>query len=280
MEGHIFKGGSTTFYWSSRFFPAKIRDDVFRFYSFVRVADDYVDAVPAKAAEFNDLHERWDREIYNDALNTDPLPHDSLNERVIKNAVRVVRTYDCDRSWIQTFFASMQMDLAYREYATLEETLAYMYGSAEVIALVMCRILGLPPEAEKFAVLQGRALQYINFLRDIDEDNFLGRCYFPREDLNRFGLKDLHRETAEANPKAFNDFMAFELHRYQEWQDEALGGFRYLPKRLRISLRTAVDAYAWTARQLQDNPHVVFERKVKPKRRQIIATGLINTIIA
>lgn len=41
-DEEIFKKGSTTYYWSSKFFPKKVRKDVLKFYSFVRVVDDYV----------------------------------------------------------------------------------------------------------------------------------------------------------------------------------------------------------------------------------------------
>ena len=51
-QKEIFKQGSTTYYLSSLFFPKKIRDDVFTLYAFVRVADDYVDNIPAQQKEF------------------------------------------------------------------------------------------------------------------------------------------------------------------------------------------------------------------------------------
>ncbi len=61
IEKDIFQKGSTTYYWSSKFFPAAVRDDVFKLYSFVRVADDYVDQLPPQAAKFHALRKAWDQ---------------------------------------------------------------------------------------------------------------------------------------------------------------------------------------------------------------------------
>lgn len=59
-EQEIFREGSTTYYFSSRFFPHAIRQDVFRLYSFVRVADDYVDSSPPQTDRFYALRTVWD----------------------------------------------------------------------------------------------------------------------------------------------------------------------------------------------------------------------------
>ena len=52
---HIFREGSTTYYNSTKLFPKAIRKDVTTLYSFVRVADNYVDSVPQDVKGFNNL---------------------------------------------------------------------------------------------------------------------------------------------------------------------------------------------------------------------------------
>lgn len=278
LETAIFKKGSTTYYWSSRFFPTGVRDDVFRFYSFVRVVDDCVDSVPADSARFSTLNRAWQQANRQTSFDTTPRPDDTIDQRVIKNIVFIVRRYHCDPAWIESFFASMQADLDKKRYRTLDDTLWYIYGSAEVIGLVMSKILALPPEAAHAAQMQGRAMQFINFLRDIAEDNALGRCYFPEADLKKFGLKDLTQATATQQPEAFKDFMHFELERYQQWQAEAYQGYHFIPRRLRIPLATATDMYNWTAQQLAANPTVVFSHKVKPPKRLVLQTALAKSL--
>jgi phytoene synthase len=153
-----------------------------------------------------------------------------------------------------------------------------VYGSAEVIGLMMSRIMGLPKEAYSAAKYQGRAMQWINFIRDIQEDNELGRCYFPQDELKKYGLKNLSKTSAEQDPEAFKDFMLFQIARYDEWQSKAREGFEYIPKRLLAPLKTAVDMYDWTARQIAVEPMIVFDKKVKPSKQQVMKAAARNTL--
>lgn len=271
LEQTIFKNGSTTYYFSSKFFPVAVREDVFKLYSFVRVADDYVDCVPARTKDFQGLCKAWRSAHANENFDTAPSTSDSIDERVIKNMVFVTRKYGFEKEWIESFLASMQADLDRKKYKTIDDTIWYIYGSAEVIGLMMGKIMGLQEEATHAACMQGRAMQFINFLRDINEDNALGRCYFPLTDLKRFKLPDLSFETAKAHPDRFTDFMHYQLDRYDAWQSEATEGFKYIPRRLRIPLRTAVDMYNWTGQQIRQNPLIVFKRKIKPTKRQVLS---------
>lgn len=270
-EKTIFKKGSTTFYTSSLFFPKEVKKDVFDLYSFVRVADDYVDTIPAQKEQFYHLRRLWEEQI-------DPADGESIDDQVVRNIRRVSAKYHFRSAWVVAFLDAMQSDLVSKRYKTIDDTLKYVYGSAEVIGLMMARIMGLPKEADQAAQLQGRAMQIINFIRDIDEDNKLGRRYFPVEDLKQFKLKDLSKETAQANPQVFNDFIHFQLDRYALWQSEAYSGYSYVPKRLRIPLKTASDMYNWTAEQIRQNPQIVFERKVKPSKVRVLSTILKNIL--
>lgn len=270
LEQGIFKQGSRTYYVSAKFFPRDVREDVFKLYSFVRTADDYVDQVPAKAKEFKALRHEWEQAQANADFDTAPNPADSIAERVVKNIVYLTRKYDFEPEWVIAFMDSMYADLHPQPYAALDDTLAYIHGSAEVVGLMMHKIMGLPAEAAGAAMAQGRAMQWINFIRDIAEDNALGRCYFPQEDLNMFDLKDLSQETAAANLINFTDFINFQLTRYAGWQTEANEGFKYIPRRSRIPLQTAADTYHWTAQQIAKNPLIIFEGKVKPSKLRIL----------
>lgn len=273
LEKSIFKQGSTTYYFSSKFFPKPIRHDVFRLYSFVRVADDYVDSMPQNKKEFEILYQRWQDAAEDPAFNTEPDKHDGVNERVIKNMVALSRKYDFEPEWTDAFLSSMRADLTNKRYATLDGSLWYVYGSAEVIGYMMARILALPDVAMEYAALQGRAMQWINFIRDLHEDTALGRCYFPEEDLERFGLSDPSEKTARTDTDAFERFIKFQLKRYQLWQSEAAAGYLHIPKRLRVPLGTAADMYDWTAREIREDPMIVFRRQVRPKKLQILGAG-------
>ena len=60
----IFHKGSRTMFYSSLFFPKKIRNDVFICYAFVRRADDLVDKIPQNKEGFY-----WFKQKYEQAKN-------------------------------------------------------------------------------------------------------------------------------------------------------------------------------------------------------------------
>lgn len=262
LEQDIFKKGSTTYYWSSKFFPAQVRPAVFRLYSFVRVVDDYVDQVPPDEAAFELIENAWHQEI--------DLPAGTVASRVLNNMRAVSQHYGVQRAWVDDFLQSMRWDVEGRQYERLEDSLEYVYGSAEVIGLSMAAILELPPAATAAAKLQGRAMQWINFCRDIQEDLDLGRCYFPTADLRRHELVDLHESTTRKQPAHFRAFMTEQLDRYDSWQQAANKGYQYIPRRFRIPVQTARDMYNWTADQIRQDPFVVYERKVKPTKSRVV----------
>jgi phytoene synthase len=276
-EKAIFRAGSTTYYFSSIFFPKSIKADVFKLYSFVRVADDFVDNIPARSSEFRALRKLWEISITNRQFDTEVTEFDDVSTRVVKNMVYVARKYHFEQKWVSTFLDSMQADLDLKKYKKIDDTIWYMNGSAEVIGLMMAKIMNVPSKAFKYAQLQGRAMQYINFVRDISEDNDLGRQYFPASELNKFGLIDLTQKTATSHPEHFKKFMNAQILQYEQWQQEADKGFLYIPKRLRIPLQTATDMYNWTARVITDDPFIVYKKKVKPSKWQVFLTILKNT---
>jgi len=264
----IFHGGSKTYFYSTLFFPREIRRDVFILYSFVRVADDYVDAIPQETEAFYSFVDTYQRAASGE-----------ITENVVVDGfVDLAERLSFEPGWVDAFLRSMEMDITVSQYETEKDLLGYLYGSSEVVGLMMARILRLPERADHAARLLGRAMQYINFIRDIPEDLRLGRLYFPMEEFDQFGLSSLDHDHIRQNPEAFNAFMQRQIERYEKWQKEADKGFSSIPTRSLIPVKTASDMYTWTARVIQRRPSIVYERKVKPSIPRIIATALGNTI--
>ena len=276
VEEDIFRDGSTTYYWAARLFPRQVRADVLRLYSFLRVADDYVDSTPPKAHQFLALKQHWQNATLDAHYDFTPSEDDTKDERVIKNIIGLTQRHAFDQAWVGAFWASMEMDLYNKQYPTLDASLEYVYGSAEVVGLMMAKIMGLSPEAYQAAKLQGRAMQWINFIRDLGEDIDRGRCYFPATDLADAGLPHLTRDMAKAHPAAFKKLIHTELGYYYEWQAQAREGMVHIPGMLRPALKTAVDMFDWTAKQVAKDPFVVLERPLKPSKRRVFIRGIRN----
>jgi phytoene synthase len=265
IHRRTFKQGSRTYFNSSIFFPRSVRRDVFALYGFVRVADNFVDGVPQDSDGFYGFKDAYQR-----ALKQGP-----IGDPIIDAFVELGGRKKFDPAWTEAFLHSMELDLSKKEYNRLEETLEYIYGSAEVIGLYMARVMDLAPESLPHAERLGRSMQYINFIRDIDEDRTLGRRYLPLEGTP---LESLDPEHVRSHRREFNDFLRHHLDKYRVWQREAEEGFRYIPRRYLIPIKTASDMYNWTARTIQENPMVVFQRKVKPSKGRIWRTVLANAL--
>lgn len=246
-----FKRGSRTYFYSSIFFPEPVKTDVFVLYSFVRTADNFVDAVPQQEKEFNLFVEE-----YNNCL-----AGGASDNVIIQQFVNLVRRKGIDPSWVDAFLESMGMDLWKNTYDTMEETITYIHGSAEVIGLMMARILDLHADSLPYAQMQGRAMQYINFIRDIAEDISFGRRYIP---LAGTTLGSLFYEEAKADIEEFSRFIRVEIDRFREWQREAEKGYPYIRKRYLVPIKTAAEMYSWTADRIYEDPMVVYRKKMKP----------------
>ncbi len=163
-------------------------------------------------------------------------------------------------------------------YETIEETIDYIYGSAEVIGLYMAKIMDLPDEALYYAKYLGRSMQYINFIRDIAEDLKLGLIYMPSKEMEKIGIIRLDYDYIKKIPEKFTEFIHKQLEYYCKWQHIAEKGFRYIPKRYLKPVKTASEMYNWTAEQIYNNPFIVYQTKVKPQISQIISTTMLNII--
>jgi phytoene synthase len=266
----IFKTGSVTYFNSSTFFPSHIRADISTLYAFVRVADNYVDETPQDTEGFHEF-----RTAYENSLQGNP-----SSNPVIEDYVSLEKHKEFEKEWTKSFLDSMEMDLTVKTYATIDDVLKYMYGSAEVIGLMSAKIIGTPPESFECAKMLGRAMQYVNFIRDIAEDLELGRTYMPQEDLHKFGMQNLSENEARAKKDQFTEFIKFQIKRYLEWQAQAECGYQYIPRRSRIAVKTAGDMYHWTAQKIAANPFVIYQRKVKPAKYTILFRGILNSIKA
>lgn len=261
----IFKKGSKTFYTASLFFPKDIRDKVTCLYAFVRTADDLVDQIPQKRKEFLKFKKQTEQAFLSK----------NINNKIIQNFVELCIQYKIEKKWVDAFLIAMEKDLTKHTYYKYKELEDYMYGSAEVIGLMMSRILMLPKKAEKTAQLQGKAMQLINFIRDVNEDIDLGRQYIPQEDLEHFGIKKLSKEV---DVEKFRALIHFEIKRYKKIQQKASDGYKYIPRSSRIPIITAAKLYKWTATQIKKDPTTVFKQKIKPSKLKIITEYLKNFI--
>jgi len=264
----VFKQGSKTYFYSSIFFPSYMKKDVFALYGFVRKADNYVDSIPQDVNGFYNFKEKYEKAI--NGKKTDDIIIDSFVELSNKKKF--------DEEWTESFLASMESDIIKSKYETIDEIINYMYGSAEVIGLFMAKIMNLNEDAYHYAKFLGRSMQYINFIRDINDDIKLGRTYMPQNEIKKYGIKSLDYDFVKEIPEKYTAFIHNQLKYYCEWQHEAEEGFKFIPKRYLIPVKTASEMYNWTAKQIYNNPFIIYKAKVKPQISKILSTTIMNII--
>ncbi len=269
LSEQIFKKSSITYYYSSLFFPKDVRGDIFDLYAFVRTVDNLVDTKPQKIDEFFLFIKNYKKSI--------KTGNKSKND-IINNFVLLIKKHNLKLEWVNAFTKAMEKDIKKVRMQSLANTLEYMYGSAEVIGLMIAKILKLPKKSYKYAKMLGRAMQYANMIRDIDEDNSLGRTYIPINHIKKHGLASLNKEDVLKNKEKFEKLIRYEIKLCRKWQVEAEKGFAYIPKRLLIPIRTSSDMYKWFTNEIYKNPLIIFQKKIKPSKTRIIMTAAKNAI--
>ncbi|KIA96603.1 phytoene synthase [Pedobacter kyungheensis] len=237
-----------------------IRPWIYAIYGYVRLADEIVDSFHGydKATLLNRFRaDTWmaiDEKI-------------SLNP-ILQAFQETVNRYSIDRSLIEQFLNSMEMDLEHFTYDyQLYQT--YILGSAEVVGLMClkvfvngdaCQFESLKPAAMKL----GSAFQKVNFLRDLKADSQqLGRCYFPgmRTDIFDNKIKCQIQEDIET------DF------------EQALEGIRKLPMCARFGVYLAYNYYWSLFKKIKNTPaEMIMHKRIRIPNTQKISLAMSSYI--
>jgi phytoene synthase len=256
----------TTYYWAAALLPRARRRDVWALYALARIADDVVDdlgdrPVAERAAALRALQRRF----FGD------LAAGSSDHPVLAAVVHTVRTLGIDRRCFHDFFRSMTMDLTIRNYATWQDLLVYMNGSAAAIGEMMLPVLApTTPAALQPARDLGLAFQLTNFLRDVGEDLDRGRIYLPGEDLERFGCDP----TARRVDARWRLLMRFEIERARQLYRSADRGLAMLPTPSARCVRTASTLYSQILDRIEAAGYDVFTSRARvPTWRKLATVG-------
>jgi phytoene synthase len=248
-----------TYYFSTCFFPAHLRPAVHALYAWVRYPDEWVDnpgGLPL--AVQREKLAGW-RDATRDALAAGTSPHP-----VLAAWADAALTHAVPLDYMLDFIAAMEQDLTVTEYPTFEDLKGYTWGSASVVGLMMCHLVGAKEAAAvPHATSLGLAMQLTNFLRDVGEDwRQRGRVYLPLGDLERFGVR---KEDVAAGRVTDNicALLQFEIERTRAIYEHADKGMEYLPHDARLPVRLARVLYARILDKIEQNGCDVFSRRAR-----------------
>lgn len=249
---------ATNYYLATRFFPLGMRQATWMLYAFVRVPDEFVDTDHTR--ELDRARERiecwraaW-RAAYERGTSDDPV--------LRCNAWLFVR-YAIPPEHAEVFLDAMLQDTVQARYATFADLDRYMYGSAQVVGLMMARIIGFRGAALEYACDLGTAFQLTNFLRDVREDYELrNRIYLPLDELERFGLAedDIRGHVADDR---WREFMRFQIQRTREYYARSDQGIPLLDAEGRRAVRAARSLYASILTRIEENGYDVYAKRAR-----------------
>ncbi|HTD33219.1 MAG TPA: squalene/phytoene synthase family protein [Candidatus Elarobacter sp.] len=244
---------SKTFHLSSLFLAPAKRRAIWAVYAFCRTADDIADR-DAPARERLDALDAWERALREAYDGRPPGP-------VLAAFADAARRFAIPIEPALDLLHGVRIDVTTRRYATFEQLREYCYLVASTVGLLVLPVLGASsPDAARYAVALGRAMQMTNVLRDVGEDARMGRVYLPEEDLLRFGVT---REAIVAGlaGERFRALMAFEIARVRAMYREAEPGIALLSRDARYTVRLALTLYRGILARIEANGHDVFTRR-------------------
>lgn len=171
----------SSFYWAMRLLPRSRREAMFAIYDYCRVLDDIAD----EPGNPDDKRARLAvmRGAVAALFETGVALHPTL-----KALAPAIKRYGLPRPELEALIEGMEMDVNGPLTAPCMDSLAlYCRRVAGSVGMLAVHVFERP-DAERFAVLLGEALQLTNILRDVGEDAELGRLYLPAEVLVDSGI--------------------------------------------------------------------------------------------
>src|SRR6202050_5317798 len=177
----------------------EMRPSMHAIYAYARMADDFADEEHALGKL-----DQWEREL--DACYAGT-PH----HPVFVALADTVRRYDIPREPFADLLVAFRSDVNFRGFDTLDEILAtYTRYSANPVGRLVLYLFGYrDAERQHLSDLVCSGLQLANFWQDVAIDLDKGRIYFPRCDMERFGVTPADLAAHTSSPE-FIDLMRHE----------------------------------------------------------------------
>ncbi len=259
---------SRSFYLASGVFSGRLRIDLILLYAFCRVADDLIDDAPsAEEADMWVVHfSQFLDSVFSPARDDHQIEQALAPFPTRARSILVLLPYDkLPSEPLYSLLDGFRMDQGFLN-ADLDrkppiETSADLEQYASCVAatigeLCLSLVYQHDPDQGVDAMTKrkclaagaqmGRALQYVNIVRDVKTDAEVGRCYIPHEWLNEPSRSSLERsEDLSCHRKTILD-TAFALY------EENRAAIEELPRYARGGIRVAVESYMEIGRVMRE----------------------------
>lgn len=251
-----------TFYLSTRFLPYEKQRSIFAIYALCRYLDNIVDETleDGSSSHFKTRQvikemEDWKKHLHHTYQGFD------TDNPILLAFSDVLRAYHIPIELPLELIDGVCMDITKNRYADFDELYNYSYKVASVVGLMTSEIFGYEnPEAKKYAVDLGIAMQLTNILRDIGEDLGRDRIYIPLDEMEYYGVteRQLHQGIID---DSFIDLMQFQIHRARGYYKDAANGIPMLNRDSRLPVLLAHHNYSKILTQIEKNSYDVFSQR-------------------
>ncbi len=188
------KVAGSSFYAALRILPPKERAAMFAIYDFCRKVDDIADDPGPSPAERRVALDAWRADL--DGLYAGAAPASCVD------LVGPLRDFGLEKADFLAVVDGMEMDvdadIRAPDFATLD---LYCDRVASAVGRLSVKVFGMDDgPGRDLAFHLGRALQFTNILRDLDEDAAIGRLYLPAEALAAAGIATTDPLAVMAHP--------------------------------------------------------------------------------
>ena len=180
---NIIKYPKSSFYWGMKILGKDRRNAMFILYEFCKKADSIADShllKKEKKKKINNL-----RKEINDIFNN------NLSNNFGKILKFNIDKYKLNKKHFLDIIDGVEMDIKDIMICPSKKTFnLYCYRVAGAVGLLSLKIFGeYNKKTTTFGLYLANALQITNILRDIKQDQAMGRIYIPKEILNKVGIK-------------------------------------------------------------------------------------------
>jgi 15-cis-phytoene synthase len=256
--GRITRREAKNFAYGIMVLPRAKRQAIAAIYAFARSVDDVADG------ELPPEEKRAGLEELRSALEGD-------SSEPVFVALRDARErFGIPREPLEALIDGGLQDLGQSTYADFGELRGYCEKVAGAVGLACVRVYG--SEDTDHAMTLGIALQLINIIRDVDEDQQLGRVYLPQDELAAFGVEEL------APSPEFRELMAFQAERARTHLAEGLLLLDSLDRRSALCVGTFAGLYRETLDRIEAGGYDVFGEKTRlsaPRKLAVVARELL-----
>jgi phytoene synthase len=256
--GRITRREAKNFAYGIMVLPKAKRQAIAAIYAFARTVDDVADGelpLEEKQIGLEELRAALD------ADGADP----------VFVALRDARErFDIPRAPLEALIDGGLQDLEQATYADFADLRGYCEKVAGAVGLACVPVYGSDDTEQ--AMTLGIALQLINIIRDVDEDQRLGRVYLPQDELAAYEVDEL------AVSPEFRELMSFQAARARTHLVDGLRLLESLDRRSALCVRTFAGLYRETLDRIEASGFDVFGEKTRlstPRKLAVVARGLL-----